>query len=147
MSIKNLDSLIEKLSKDEEVDEISTTSGVAGYETPYAFSDEDEEDQKKIGETKYKNIMKEIYNLNYDSYKRDESLNSKQKVNGAISEISKKLFEIERILGRNLKLKKEQGLESTSYWKSTKGKLGKISERMNRIAVKMRDLSAWGKKY
>jgi len=142
MSTKKLDDLFKELSDKEEVEEISTTAGVPGYETPYAFSDEDEEDRKKLGETKYKNIMKEIYSLNYDSYKKDESLNSKQKVNGAISEISKRLFEIERILGRNLKLKKEQGLESTSYWKSTKGKIGKISERMNRIAVKMRDLSA-----
>ena len=142
MPISNLDDLVNKLSEKEEVEEISTTAGVPGYETPYAFSDEDEEDRKKIGETKYKNIMKEIYNLDYNSYKKDETLNSKQKVNGAISEISKKLFEIERILGRNLKLKKEQGLESTSYWKSTKGKIGKISERMNRIAVKMRDFSA-----
>ena len=142
MSIKKLDNLFKELSDKEEVEEISTTAGVPGYETPYAFADEDDEDRKKIGETKYKNIMKEIYNLNYNSYKKDESLNTKQKVNGAISEISKKLFEIERILDRNLKLKKEQGLESNSYWKSTKGKLGKISERMNRIAVKMRDLSA-----
>jgi len=142
MSTKKLDDLFKELSDKEEVEEISTTAGAPGYETPYAFSDEDEEDRKKLGETKYKNIMKEIYSLNYDSYKKDESLNSKQKVNGAISEISKRLFEIERILGRNLKLKKEQGLESTSYWKSTKGKIGKISERMNRIAVKMRDLSA-----
>ena len=144
MSIKKLDDLFEdlcnRLSEKDEVEETSTTANIAGFETPYAFSDE--EDSKKLDETKYKKVMGEIYNLNYNSYKKDESLNTKQKVNGAISEISKKLFEIERILGRNLKLKKEQGLRSTSYWKSTKGKLGKISERMNRIAVKMRDLSA-----
>jgi predicted transcriptional regulator len=142
MSIKKLDDSCKELCDKDEVEEISTTAGAPGYETPYAFSDEDNDDPKKLGETKYKNIMGEIYNLNYNSYKKDESLNTKQKVNGAISEISKKLFQIERILGRNLKLKKEQGLESSSYWKSTKGKLGKISERMNRIAVKMRDLSA-----
>jgi hypothetical protein len=142
MSIKKLDDSCKELCDKDEVEEISTTAGAPGYETPYAFSDEDNDDLKKLGETKYKNIMGEIYNLNYNSYKKDESLNTKQKVNGAISEISKKLFQIERILGRNLKLKKEQGLESSSYWKSTKGKLGKISERMNRIAVKMRDLSA-----
>ena len=143
MPIRDLDALFEKLSK--EVDEISTTAGVPGYQTPYAFSeeeDEKEDDENKLSESKYRSIMSEIYDLDYKSYKKDPSLNSKQKVNGAITEISKKLLQIERILNRNIKLKSEQGLESDSYWKSTKGKIYKISERMNRIAAKMRTISS-----
>tara|TARA_Y100000592_G_C5477051_1_gene322925 strand:- start:615 stop:1121 length:507 start_codon:yes stop_codon:yes gene_type:complete len=165
--IKKFDRLVEKIlegeydisetEKDEEIDEISVTANVAGYQTPYAFSGKTKKDKKKrkktatastgyelVGEKKisHGDVLREIYGLNYNKYKKDESLNAKQKVNGAIREVSKRLLQIERIVNRNIKLKTEAGVDGTQYWKSTRKNLGKISERMNRISARLRNLSS-----
>ena len=135
---------------EEDIDEISVTGGMDGGEgpprTPYAFSGKSKKDEKK----KKKNatsstgfeLVGEIYDSNYKSYKKDESLNSRQKVNGSIKEISKRLMQIERILNRNIKLKKESGVNSGHYWKSTKQTMGKVSERLIRVAQSLRELSS-----
>ena len=60
----------------------------------------------------------------------------------AIREVSKRLLQIERIVNRNIKLKTEAGVDGTQYWKSTRKNLGKISERMNRISARLRNLSS-----
>ena len=136
--------------EDEELEEISVTGGMDGGEgpprTPYAFSGKKKEDEEK----KRKNattstgytLVGEIYDSNYKSYKKDESLNSRQKVNGSIREISKRLMQIERILTRNIKLKKESGVNSSQYWKSTRSTVGRVSERLIRVAQKIRELAS-----
>ena len=55
--IKKFDTLVEKIlegeydiqetEKDEDLDEMSVTGGVAGYQTPYAFSGKTSKDKKK----------------------------------------------------------------------------------------------------
>ena len=87
----------------------------------------------------YKKVMSE---LNYRDYKKDESMNAKQKVNTSIKEVNRKLFEIERIIHQNNKLKTEMGVTSENYWKSTQTKFGKISERMARIGHAIRRLGS-----
>ena len=84
---------------------------------------------------KMSKLMNEV---SYKEYKKDESLSSKQKVNKAIKEVATKLYKIERIINQNIKLKKEDGVDSRQYWKSTRGSLYKISERMMRISEKLR---------
>ena len=83
-----------------------------------------------------------INEASYKEYKRDDSMNSKQKVNNAIKEINRKLFDIEKLVNQNVKLKQEMGVDNGQYWKSTKARLGKISERILKVAHKFRDLSA-----
>jgi hypothetical protein len=127
------------------VKEISTSSNAGNYETPNAFSNKTANDKKKEKEnaensTGYK-LVKELYNQNYPSFKSDETKNSKQKVNGAIREINRKLFQIERIIGRAAKLKKEAGVSSDGYWKSTKPRMGKIAERLIKVSQKLRELA------
>ena len=125
----------------EEMDEASTTGNVAGYSTPYAFGkDKDKEKENATNSTGYE-IVKELYNQNYPSFKKDETKNSKQKVNGAIREINRKLFEIERIIGRAAKLKKEAGVSSDNYWKSTKPRMTKIAERLLKVSHKLREIA------
>ena len=125
MSIsERLNKIIDEILEEEDLDEASTTGNVAGYQTPKAFSgkrkmDKDKEEENATNSTGYK-IVKELYNQNYNSFKNDESKNPKQKVNGAIQEINRKLFEIERIIGRASKLKQEAGISSDNYWKSTR---------------------------
>ena len=92
-----------------------------------------------MGESVYKQVMSEI---NYREYKKDDSMSAKQKVNTSIKEVNRKLYEIERIIHQNNKLKTEMGITSESYWKSTRAKFGKISERMVRVGHAMRNLGS-----
>ena len=92
---------------DEDIEEASTTAGVPGYQTPYAFTGDDEESKKKkekqvTNSTGYK-VVKEMYDQNYPTFKKDDTKNSRQKVNGAIREINRRLFQIERIINRTAK--------------------------------------------
>ena len=92
-----------------------------------------------IGESTYKKVMSEI---NYRDYKKDDSMTAKKKVNNSIKEVNRKLYEIERIIHQNNKLKTEMGVTSENYWKSTQAKFSKISERMTRIGHAMRKLGS-----
>ena len=152
----------------EELEEMNVTGNLDGGEgppkTPFAFGKGRNMDKKKtkdistsstgftmvdeqpkkiykgnIGESTYKKVMSE---MNYRDYKKDESMNAKQKVNTSIREVNRKLYEIERIIHQNNKLKTEMGVTSESYWKSTRAKFGKISERMVRVGHAMRTLGS-----
>lgn len=161
MSLKDhLDKLFEDYLKEDDIEEASTTAGTPGYSTPHAFSDGKKKSKKKrktyatsstgykiVGETKMKHsdIMKQVMGLSevsYREYKNDDSATSKQKVNFAIKEINRKLYEIERSVSQNIKLKGESGMEGRGYWKSTKKKMTKIAERLVRIAGNMRELGS-----
>ena len=151
----------------EELDEMSVTGNLDGGEgppkTPFAFGagrKKDKDKTKKIataggyhimkkqpkriykgnmGESVYKQVMSEI---NYRDYKKDDSMSAKKKVNTSIKEVNRKLYEIERIIHQNNKLKTEMGVTSENYWKSTQAKFSKISERMTRIGHAMRKLGS-----
>jgi hypothetical protein len=135
-----LKEIIDEILSEEELEETSTSSNAGHYETPNAFG-KDKSKERENSENSGYTIVKELYNQNYKSFKKDESKNPKQKVNGAIKEINKKLFEIERIIGRASKLKKEAGVSSDTYWKSTKPRMGKIAERLIKVSQKLRELA------
>ena len=147
MSIsRKLKEIIDEIVKDDDLEEASTTGNVAGYETPQAFSanrkkDKEKEEDNATNSTGYK-IVKELYNQNYPAFKKDETKNSKQKVNGAIREINKRLFEIERIIGRAAKLKQEAGVSCDNYWKSTRPRMTKIAERLLKVSHKLREMAS-----
>jgi len=153
----------------EELEEMSVTGNLDGGEgppkTPFAFGKGRNMDKKKtkdistsstgftmvdenqpkkifkgnIGESTYKKVMSE---LNYRDYKKDESMSAQKKVNTSIKEVNRKLYEIERIIHQNNKLKTEMGVTNGNYWKSTQAKFGKISERMVRIGSAIRKLGS-----
>jgi len=162
--------LLNELGKSqEELDEVNVTGNMDGGEgppkTPFAFGKGRNMDKKKtkdiatsstgftvvdedepniyykgnIGESTYKKVMSE---LNYRDYKKDDTMSAKQKVNTSIKEVNRKLFEIERIIHQNNKLKTEMGVTSENYWKSTQAKFSKISERMTRIGHAIRRLGS-----
>ena len=147
MSIsKRLKEIIDEIVKEDDLDEASTTANVAGYETPNAFSsnrkkDKEKEEDNATNSTGYK-IVKELYSQNYPAFKKDETKNSKQKVNGAIQEINKRLFQLERIIGRASKLKKEAGVSSDNYWKSTRPRMTNIAERLLKVSHKLREMAS-----
>ena len=143
---------------DAELDEISTTAGVPGYQTPYAFGKATDATVNMLGykkvkkanknvmaaESKFMQISKKLHlqEVSYKDYKNDTSISSKQKVNQAIHEVNKKMYQIEKIINQNLRLKNEMKLGNSEFWKSTNEKMYKISERLIRIAKNLKELNA-----
>ena len=130
MSLRNrLDEQVKKI-QDQEMDEANVTGGGEAYDTPHAFGELDDEDIEVFGYKKAKKKktdesvfvkaakMMMLDEASYKEYKRDDSASSKQKVNKSIREINRKLYEIERILAQNIKLKTEDGVDKSKYWKS-----------------------------
>jgi hypothetical protein len=156
---KDINKRLKELLDMEDLDEANVTANMDGGEgpvkTPNAFSKSGEEDEndnaevfdyKKVEENKstYAKMMSQLHlqEASYNAYKKDDSMSNKKKVNQAISEINRKLFEVEKIMRQNVRLKTEVGVDNGQYWKGTKKKLGKISERILKIAHQFRNLSA-----
>ena len=143
---KKLDELAKEL-EEKDIEEASTIGGEGSeeYNSKYAFGKnkkgtEENSGMKRVKESTFMKMAKEtlLSEISYKDYKRDESLTSIQKVNKSIKEVASKLYKIERIINQNIKLKKEDGVDNRQYWKSTRGNLHKISERMMRISEKLR---------
>jgi len=126
------------------MDETNSTGAGEAYDTPNAFGELDDEDiekngYEKVDESTFVKASKIMLGeTSYRAYKNDESATPKQKVNRAIREIVGKLKEIDKILGNNIKLKTETGVDRGKYWKSTRKTLHKIAERMSGISEKLR---------
>jgi len=138
---KKLDNMFNKDFKkieEEDIEELNVTGGGEVYNTPKAFKKKKK--KKDMEESTFVKMSKlmNLSEINYKQYKNDDSLNSKQKVNKAIREVNSKLFKIERIINQNIKLKTEDGIDETKYWKSTRENLSKISEKMERLSEKLR---------
>jgi len=139
----SLNSQLEELIKDL-MDETNSTGAGEAYDTPKAFGELDDDEIEKNG---YEKVEESTFvkaskimlgETSYRAYKNDESATPKQKVNRAIREIGGKLKEIDKILGNNIKLKTETGVDRGKYWKSTRKTLHKIAERMSGISEKLR---------
>ena len=118
--------------------EITQTGDIAGYNTPFAFSskkkkDKDKEEEVATNSTGYE-IVKEG---RYHDWRNDESLNPKQKIGMAMRETRDSLKELERTVQYNVRLKNELKVDSRDYWKTTHKALGKISERLVKLANKV----------
>jgi len=141
--MSNLDKLREIIREliRKEISEASTTSNVAGYETPMAFSGGRKKDKKKkkdisTNSTGY-NVVKEG---RYHDYRNDESLTPKQKIGRSMREVRDSLQHLERLVKMNVRLKNELNVNSGSYWKNTHKALHKISERLVKLANKVGQL-------
>ena len=160
-------SLIKEIEdKFEEIEEANVTGNLDGgagpIKTPNAFAsseDEDDLDSNHIEVLGYKKSKKsklntrkleslerklelKINEISYNEFKNDDSMKAHQKVNQSIKEINRMMWEVEKIVNQNSKLKTEMGVHNGQYWKSTQKRFGKISERMLKVASKLKDLSA-----
>lgn len=142
------------IREEDEIEEISTTGGVEGYATPYAFGDANDDTievygykkvpKKKINtknETTFSKISKELYlnEVSYKEYKEFPGMSSKKKLNTAIQECNTALYQIERFLKQNRKLREEEGLGNDNYWKSTALKLVKMDERLKSLRQEIKN--------
>jgi len=130
-------------SIDSDIDEQSVTGGIAGYQTPHAFSNR----KKPKNKMKYPGVA-EAMELKYEQliegYRTYSTSNPKitpeQKVNNTIIDVSKKLREIEEAVRNASRLKEESGITREGYKKRTNTALNTISERLNTIAERVRNL-------
>ena len=118
--------------------EITQTGDIAGYNTPFAFSskkkkDKDKEEEVATNSTGYE-VVKEG---RYHQWRNDETLTPKQKIGMAMRETRDSLKELERTVQYNVRLKNELKVDSRDYWKTTHTALGKISERLVKLANKV----------
>jgi len=135
---------------DEDLQEMSDSSGAGPYSTPFAFGKASDKSIESLGYKKVKkkpgvNVVKEdsefmkvskqmhLTEVSYKDYKNDPTSSSKFKLNNAIKEINSRLFQVERYLKQNRKLKEEENLGTDEYWKSTAHKLVKMNERVRNL--------------
>ena len=147
-------SLLEEIvSEEEELSEINTTGNIEGYQTPHAFAGTDEDEHKKRIKDKaevfdYKSTENEKSNtvkLNegrslYHLFRDHPDLTPKQKIGVTMRQVNKNLTEVEKFLNVASKFKTENGVSSSSYWKTTSKYLLKLDEKIQRINRKLKEL-------
>ncbi len=124
-----------------ELEEVSTSAAVPGYQTPYAFSGGRKKDKKKkkkiaTNSTGYSKVNEGRYH----QYRNDETMTPKQKIGRSMREIRDSLNELDKLVKMNVRLKNELNVDSRSYWKNTHKALNKISERLVKLANKVGQL-------
>ena len=76
----------------------------------------------------------------YHQYRNDETMTPKQKIGRSMREIIDSLNQLDKLVKMNVRLKNELNVDSRSYWKNTHKALGKISERLVKLANKVGQL-------
>ena len=150
-----------KFKEELELDEMSTTAAVPGYQTPNAFSSSESDfektskdnaevqgysvvpkQKKKNFESAYKQAMNVMHEGTYKEFRKDETRSSNRKINDSIKNINKTIYEVERVVEHALKLKTEMNVDQRTLWGESMNRLRKISERINRITKKIHELGA-----
>ena len=78
-------------------------------------------------------------NESYRKFKKKVT-NPRQQMNNSVREIEKHLREVDRIVEYNLKLKTEMNLGGGNFFEGTNKRLSKISERINHLNNKLKEL-------
>ena len=145
----------------EELDEMSVTCMVAGYQTPKAFaaSEEDfekhsEENAEQLGlkvvpkrksknfESTYVQAMGALNEASYKEFRRDETRTTNRKINDSIKNINRIMYEVEKVVEHASRLKTEMAVDQRTLWRESRNRLVKISERINRISKRIHELGA-----
>ena len=116
----------------EEVDEVSTTSAVSGYNIPKAFvkkklKAKDKKDESKMNEASYRD------------FRKDPRPNAR-KIGEAIKHVNFKLREIDTLLRHSGKLKREAQMGDSDLWKATQRQLQAMEGRLIQTAHKVRQM-------
>ena len=150
-----------KFREEIELDEMSTTASVPGYQTPNAFAPTEKDfektskdnaevqgysvvpkQKKKNFESTYKQAMNVMHEGTYKEFRKDDTRSSNRKINDSIKNINRTIYEVERVVEHALKLKTEMNVDQRTLWGESMSRLRKISERINRITKKIHELGA-----
>ena len=138
--------LMKEIEQEEmELDEMSVTANVAGYNTPNAFKKTDGKDEDETTDNSF------VYRINkstgYTRVNENRWVNLKkedstpnQKIGVGLRNVRKQLSEIEKFVEWYSRIKTENGLEKSGYWKRTNRNLNAIKERLNKITEKIHSL-------
>ena len=148
---KRLKEYIRKLVQemDEELDEITTTANIDGFNTPYAFlnkkSKKDKEKRKKtatqMGYTIVGEGRKPKRPVNrWLELKNDESRTPNQKLALGLKELKYQLAEVEMFFRWYNKIRSMNELNKDKYWKRTNTHIYKIKERLINIVNSIKEL-------
>jgi hypothetical protein len=144
---------------EEELEEMTTTGNVAGYNVPMAFQGNNPKNKARKkgiatqlgmqltprGQKDMERPADKLENLEegkvrYHEYKKDESASPHKKIAKAISEVNRNLQEMERVLHMNTRLQKESGIASEALYRRTQQGLLKLEARLLHLAGKVRDI-------
>ena len=133
--------IIGEIQSEEEIEEVSTTGGVAGYNTPKAFGkpEDEKEKAKRMAKSAGYSVVHEVTNR-YQQLRKEEATPN-QKIGVGIRNMRNQLEEIEKFVEWYSKIKTENDLDSSNYWKRTQKHLNVIRERLNKISQKIQNLS------
>jgi hypothetical protein len=131
--------IVRKMVRERMVDEMNTTGGVEGYNSPFAFSGKDGEKKKAKRQADLTGYTP-VNENRWLALKQDEST-AQAKIGRGISNINKQLKEMERFLNWYGKIKNESGVDNKSYWKRTNGHIYSIQERLLKLDQKIRQIS------
>ena len=145
----------------QELDEANSTASVGGsYNTPHAFGGSNKKGKGKgkagytgghdeptdgtghfiANDPELRKTESVVNEGRYHAWRNDDTKTPKQKIGIAMRETRDSLNELERVVNYNVKLKNELKVDSRDYWKTTHKALGKISERLVRLANKVGQL-------
>lgn len=130
---------------EDQLNEISTTASVPGYQTPNFLTRSGKTNSKTYNVLGYKDVpakklnTKPLSEVAYKEYKNDATKTQKAKVQEAINQINGQLYRLERAVNQNLKLKNESSISHTAFNESSKLRLNKIMERLNKLQQKIRN--------
>lgn len=89
-------------------------------------------------------IKKELLNeVTYNKFKNEVKLRTKsEQLHKAIREVKRKLADIDRIVEYTSRMKQElsEGEEGIKYWKTTEANIARISEMVNNLNEKIKNL-------
>ena len=84
-------------------------------------------------------MFSESINESYRKFKK-KITNPRQQMNNSVREIEKHLREVDKIIEYNLKLKTEMNVGGGTFYEGTNKRLARISERMNQLNNKLKEL-------
>jgi hypothetical protein len=125
-----------------ELEEISTSGGIGGFLTPYAF-------RGKGGKNKALGIYKKLgftpvaENLNEASYRKFKSkiseTTNRSKIRKALGEMKKSISEMNALIDFSNKLKEEMG-DDKIHWGSVRERISEFSSQLNEMQKKLKTL-------
>ena len=134
---------------DEELDEITTTANIDGFDTPYAFlnkkSKKEKEKRKKTATMMGYTIVGEGRRpkrpINrWLELKNDETRTPNQKLALGLKELKYQLAEVEMFFRWYNKIRSMNELNKDKYWKRTNTHIYKIKERLINIVNSIKEL-------
>jgi len=146
---------------EDEINEISTTAGAPGYQTPNAFSgkegDEESDRMKKIAKRSMPDMSDRESNVvdidnptnqlkegrsKYYNY-RDSKTYKKpaSKISFTISQIKKMMTEVEYLTKITTRLKQENDVSASKYWKRSVIDLVEIGDKLDGLVKNIKPLS------